>query len=235
MLRTPEYRAARSLDLTSAERFIALVKPDPSGCWLWTGHIAENGYGYFAGGLAHRFAYTEFVGPIPDGMQIDHVRTRGCDNRHCVNWVDHLEVVTPQENTLRAPDAIATRFAARTHCDNGHEFTNANTLLRPRRDNPRKKFRACRACMADRQTEQRMSRPAPETDTHRRLPDSSDAESWTVELIVDIAQVPACSSTDELIATYGTADPDVLRSTFALADDVAAAVRFASESQGAAA
>lgn len=60
------------------------------------------------------------------------------------------------------------------------------------------------------------------------LPGPSDTDAWTAELVFDIAEVPPCTR-DELIATYGTADPDVLRGSFALPDDVAAAERYAAE------
>ncbi|MEV2239441.1 HNH endonuclease signature motif containing protein [Micromonospora sp. NPDC049891] len=143
------------LDLPRVERFIAQVRPDASGCWLWTGPLNPAGYGYFAGRGAHRFAYEEFVGPIPPGMHLDHVLAKGCRNRNCVNWVDHLEVVTPRENTLRAPNAASTKFAMRTHCDNGHEFDDLNTKVRRRSNNPDSKVRVCRQCAADRRRQAR--------------------------------------------------------------------------------
>lgn len=68
------------------------------GCWLWPDLICENGYGRFwtAGKtytLAHRASYMIAVGPIPEGMQIDHM----CHVRHCVNPA-HLRAVTPKQN-----------------------------------------------------------------------------------------------------------------------------------------
>ncbi|MEU7980542.1 hypothetical protein AB0B63_18660 [Micromonospora sp. NPDC049081] len=67
--------------------------------------------------------------------------------------------------------------------------------------------------------------------TPRMLPGPSDDNAWTAALVVDIADVPPCRSVAELVDTYGTADPDVLRAGFALADDVAAAERFASQAR----
>jgi hypothetical protein len=74
-------------------------------CWLWTGTIANNGYGhiYREGGplmTAHRLSYEVHVGPIPDGLTIDHL----CRVRHCVN-PDHLEPVTVAENNRRGREA----------------------------------------------------------------------------------------------------------------------------------
>lgn len=71
-------------------------------CWNWTAHIAVTGYGMFqASGsqpvYAHRFSYELYVGPIPDGLTIDHL----CFNRKCVN-PQHLEPVSLAENVRRA-------------------------------------------------------------------------------------------------------------------------------------
>lgn len=85
-------------------------KIDVSGdCWEWTPPVGNHGYGEFARQgerrtvLAHRYAYELLVGPIPDGLEIDHL----CRNKACVN-PDHLEPVTKSENARRA--ALA-RFA----------------------------------------------------------------------------------------------------------------------------
>jgi len=79
-----------------------------TGCWLWTGHLEECGYGKFFAAVfgrhvsAHRFVYAWLVAPIPlDGTEIDHV----CRRRHCVNPM-HLEAVTHDENMRRARRAF---------------------------------------------------------------------------------------------------------------------------------
>ena len=83
----------------------------PSGserCWLWTGALDKYGYGYVSWRqsgkkrhfIAHRLIYEELVGPIPDGLVIDHL----CRVRHCVN-PNHLEPVTQDENLRRAREA----------------------------------------------------------------------------------------------------------------------------------
>ncbi|WP_372444852.1 HNH endonuclease signature motif containing protein [Streptomyces coffeae] len=82
---------------------------------------------------AHRAAYEATVGPIPQGMQLDHL----CHNRACVNPA-HLEPVTPFENSARARERRSA-YDPRTHCVNGHEFTSANTYMAGN-------YRVCRAC-----------------------------------------------------------------------------------------
>lgn len=83
------------------QRFMDLVKvSEKTGCWLWQGRI-HHGYAWFrARGEAmlhaHRFSYEHFKGPIPDGLEIDHL----CRARACVN-PDHLEAVTHRENLIR--------------------------------------------------------------------------------------------------------------------------------------
>lgn len=73
-------------------------------CWLWTASKTRNGYGMFGVSIdgkvttspAHRWAYEMLVGPIPTGLQIDHL----CRVRHCVNPA-HLEPVTGTQNIRR--------------------------------------------------------------------------------------------------------------------------------------
>lgn len=107
-------------------------------CWLWTGYVRRTGYGAvgFEGRkwLVHRLAYEILVGPIPDGLVIDHL----CRVKHCVN-PDHLEPVTAEENTRRG-FGVGAKFSRRTHCLNGHEWTEENTGMRGG------KWRYCKSC-----------------------------------------------------------------------------------------
>jgi hypothetical protein len=114
-------------------------KIDMTGeCWKWTAAQNGDGYGYahFGGGMmmAHRAVWLSVVGPIPEGMTLDHL----CRNRLCVN-PDHLEVVTRQENTLRGVGPGAAN-AVKTHCPLGHPLKGSNLYTRPTG------WRECRTC-----------------------------------------------------------------------------------------
>lgn len=130
---------ARSRSLTSIrERFWDKVdlRADDE-CWNWNAATAR-GYGRFWLAttqrmmLAHRLAYEWLVGPIPEGLTLDHL----CRNRRCVNPA-HLEPVTGQENTKRGGNSI------KTHCAQGHRFDLKNTNASPY-------GRVCRTCKRDR-------------------------------------------------------------------------------------
>lgn len=126
------------------ERFWEQVQPEPNtGCWLWTGCLAhENGYARFSVFgrqlQVHRWAYEYFVGPIPEGLHLDHL----CRVRSCVNPA-HLEPVTNRENALRGISFSAVN-AKKTHCVNGHELSGDN--LRITRERNGRRGRGCRAC-----------------------------------------------------------------------------------------
>lgn len=74
------------------------------GCLRWTGAHTKTGYGQITINdkrvSVHRAAYTVWVGAIPDGLDIDHVASRGCNHRDCIE-PNHLEAVTHAENLRR--------------------------------------------------------------------------------------------------------------------------------------
>lgn len=150
----------RPQDRDIADRLLARAQWKADGCLIWTGAVTGRGrYGLIsvkkwapAGAprlhrRTHRVAYELFVGPIPTGMEIDHLcHTRsGCDlgqacpHRLCLN-PEHLEPVSHTENVRRG-NSPAARHGLKTHCPRGHEYTPANTYLIPSSGG-----RACRAC-----------------------------------------------------------------------------------------
>lgn len=148
--------------LTPIERFLAKVQWSErwfngSRCLEWTaGANSNSGHGRFFDKRmvpAHRWAYERWVGPIPEGLVIDHL----CQNQRCVNPA-HLEAITQGENVLRAPSGSGHN-ARKTHCKNNHEFTPENTYLPPRGAKGRKPPRICRACRRERMQEYRADHP----------------------------------------------------------------------------
>jgi hypothetical protein len=137
---------------TPEERFWPKVQKTEA-CWLWTGPVNSHGYGTLRVNgkttYAHRFAYTLLVGPIPEGLEPDHVKANGCTSIRCVKAVAdkhgpaHLEVVTHRENMLRG-EGFASRNASKTHCLNGHPFNAENTYIRRRDGQERRECRACK-------------------------------------------------------------------------------------------
>ena len=123
----------------TASRFLSKVKKGESGCWLWTSTLNNKGYARLFVNrrpiLMHRWAYIFYKGPIPEGLELDHL----CRVPHCVN-PDHLEPVTHRENNLRG-NTLPGIHARKTHCPEGHPYNEENTYRRPG-----KASRECRIC-----------------------------------------------------------------------------------------
>lgn len=119
---------------------IPLFFVDSKGCWIWSWGTSDTGYATNQkhdedrGVAIHRLHYEAFNGPIPNGMEIDHL----CRVRRCVNPA-HLEAVTSLENCRRGMKGILL-----THCPKGHLYdaTNTSTWV------PRGRFwrRGCKKC-----------------------------------------------------------------------------------------
>lgn len=133
------------------ERILNSKTIDENGCWIWQKRISSTGYGQiwvttsFGKGSvlgAHRVSYRVFKGDIDEGLQIDHL----CKVRSCIN-PDHLEAVTAQENVHRS-DANYKKLKAKTHCINGHEFSQDNIFKVTTKEGWN--LRQCKTCDYDR-------------------------------------------------------------------------------------
>lgn len=125
-----------------------------SGCWIYNGKDpCSSGYQrWYVGGkryLVHRWTYEHFVGPIPDGHQIDHL----CRVPPCCN-PEHLRPLTPRQNALLSPTAAPAVNARKTHCKRGHLFDKTNTRIE------RNGARQCRACINERARRRRAAKRA---------------------------------------------------------------------------
>lgn len=124
--RTPTDRTFGPRPRPVLDRLLARVRYD-HGCWCYQGARTRYGHARINRGPdrkiehAHRVAYREMVGPIPDGMVLDHL----CRTPACVNPL-HLEVITRDENFRRGASANQRRHDA-TVCKRGHVYTEANT------------------------------------------------------------------------------------------------------------
>lgn len=132
------------------DRIKAKVSVDAdTGCWVWSGCATKpgpDGYGLIRIGgklgktlLTHRVAYELLVGPIPEGLDLDHL----CRVRRCCN-PEHLEPVTRAENCRRGAlhGTYGRAERAKTHCPQGHPYSGDNVTYRPSKPNARH----CRTC-----------------------------------------------------------------------------------------
>ena len=129
------------------DRIKAKVHVTETGCWEFTGcRLRGSGYGRVGWDgrlwLTHRVTYTFLVGPIPDGLEIDHL----CKNKPCCNPA-HLEAVTRSENIRRGTQWVhmAERELAKTHCPERHPYNDENTYFAPNG------CRQCRICKREAQ------------------------------------------------------------------------------------
>ena len=140
---------------------------DENGCWLWAGPTNGDGYARISvGGVrcrAHRHFFTVAVGPIPEGMVIDHACHNeatdcpggaSCLHRRCVNPA-HLQAVTSGANVMNSGLTISGRNSSKTHCARGHAFEKDGYV------NPSTGHRQCRICATESAAQNRaLDRPA---------------------------------------------------------------------------
>ena len=132
----PEFMV-RMVGISTSERILRSIAVDSNGCWLWQRCIGSNGYpSTNIGGKtlwAHRVSYEAFVGPIPKGLELDHL----CRTPACVN-PGHLEIVTHTENLRRVR-------GQKTHCKNGHPLSSDNLFFRKKKSGVTQ--RLCKICL----------------------------------------------------------------------------------------
>ncbi len=130
------------MDITARDlRLVQQAEANTDGCWKLpqkTFKRQRGEYQYVSRKgkrvLAHRLFYELFIGPIPEGAEVDHT----CNVMDCVN-PDHLEAVTKLENNRR-------RQARRTHCPKGHVLMGDNVKVTTTKTGT---TRQCRTCLRD--------------------------------------------------------------------------------------
>lgn len=122
-------------------------------CWLWAGKVDRYGYGglqiwidgkdrYY---IAHRIVYQTLVGPIPEGLDLDHL----CKVKLCVN-PEHLEPVTKRVNTQRR-FGVTLQYGADwpMKCARGHELTPDNVYIVLKNKNTGTTGKTCKTCISE--------------------------------------------------------------------------------------
>lgn len=126
--------------MTTVQVVFQHCKVTDAGCWEWQRGLNFGGYGSMRiegkRWMAHRAAYELAIGPIPAGLDLDHL----CRNRKCCN-PEHLEPVTRSENLRRGE--VGRWNLATTHCPQGHPYDDENTYQ------DKRGWRGCRTCRAE--------------------------------------------------------------------------------------
>ena len=172
----PAYETVQKGIDHTAKRIMGDDKPDLNaladkftvgdGCWEWTAYKTPLGYGQVRRGVnmttAQRAVYEALVGPVPDGLELDHL----CRNPSCVR-PDHLEPVTHQENMRRGDAGLLN--ASKTHCVRGHLLDAENLRVRP---DGRRQCRECQRVLdRDWHKEKRRGSCAARPRRHREMAD----------------------------------------------------------------
>jgi hypothetical protein len=156
-------------------------------CWTWHGAKDAKGYGRWRSFGVHRVVYELLVGPIPEGLTLDHL----CRNPPCVNPA-HLEPVTRWENVRRSPTNPAAENTRKEMCPKGHPYTHAD----------RRGWRKCRACEVANKERKRRAAGAQPAKPMRRV------EAWIGTAI----QMRAAGATqDQIAAACEVSRPSVRR------------------------
>lgn len=139
--------------------WIKVERRGPDECWPWKPNPGSGGYGVYGKPAkgAHVVAYELTVGPVPEGLELDHrchdpetcPGGNGCPHRRCCNPA-HLLPVTRQENVLRSRSVSAIN-AARERCENDHPLSGENLHIYP------DGRRGCRRCARERMRRYRAS------------------------------------------------------------------------------
>lgn len=139
-------RSSGATPIPLRDRIIAGTIVDENNCWIWQLAVDEDGYGQMMIGAwqtgkvrcarAYRVAYEEFVGDVPEGLELDHL----CRVTRCCNPA-HLEAVTHRINAQRGDQGKWQKV--KTHCPKGHPYSGDNLVVHESAPNHRR----CRACM----------------------------------------------------------------------------------------